>query len=518
MLYQYVKRYLKNKYNKPNTNIAWHDLDDIQFFTHIEKRYTRADFLKELSEVKEAFRDFFEPVGKIIFRYKEQSGIKFKIFPYRTHPKDSQHLQKIIQIILNNKKYIQYPYQHQNDQIAILGKIRRDINREIAETDESVNTKELIKYALKIALELSERDIIVQLKRKYIVKIFKQNNVVKTEEIAPPTKREGAANRYNGYTQEEIEETYKEIFIKNGTNVKSFLQNTMSHIFKNELNFRSISNQFYEENALKIIHTAIATELSDYISLEKDYMLGVTGYFMRKHFQEIHTLIAMELIQCIYDKDTNATEFLLFYNGNIILKNNKKYKIPSIKTEDGRQWNNASLIGICNLWMNTKHKKKQFEQKLSETNTKLKELEESLDYVKPEIESQENIMHDATVKYADAEKKHKEIEARFKDLERTSLNSNEYFQELKNFNASEKVLMSLKKVLDEATKKLPVIKNANLSTYTELEAYNKKKQQLLQDVKAQTFNLDSKSSQIDPIMQSIAKVLMQRTKIITSRV
>ena len=513
MLYQYVKRYLKNTFHRPSINVEWSSIDNIKFFSHIEKRYTIEDFSKDISEAKEAFRDFFEPIGKIVFRYKEESGIKFKVFPYRVKPKDSKHLKNIIKIILHNRKHIVYPYQDQNDQIAIMGKIRREVNKEVADSDESVNTKELIKYAIRIALELSDRDIITQLKRKYIVKIFEKNRVVKAE-VEAPKKREGAANRFNGYTEEEIQSTYKEIFKRGNVTVTYFINSVMKNIFKKELNFRVISNKYYEEHALKIIHAAIANELTDYISLEKDYLLGVTGYLMRKHFQEIHEIMAKELIECVYEKDGNANQFLLYYNGKTIIENNKKYKRPSLSTGDGLQWNSASLIGICNLWMNTKRKKEHFERKIVETDKKLNDLEEKLIFIRPEIEEEEKIIAQAKEKLEKIEKKHQEIEAKYKYLENTNRNSSEYNKILGEYQISKQTVEEQQKIMKDATKNLTAIKDANIATYTELEFYTDRKRALLNDVKVQSVNVNSKNIQMDPILSSIAKVLMQRTEVI----
>jgi len=107
MIYQDVKRYLKNTFNKPKIDFEWSTLENIKFFAFIEARYTTEKLSRETSEIKEAFKDFFEPVGKIIFRYKDESGVKVKVFPYRINPKDSKHLKNIIKIIHNNRKAIE---------------------------------------------------------------------------------------------------------------------------------------------------------------------------------------------------------------------------------------------------------------------------------------------------------------------------------------------------------------------------------------------------------------------------
>jgi len=517
MLYQYVKRYLKNSLKEPKSNFKWSSIDDIKFFNYIKQRYTNEEFSKEISEVKVAFKDFFAPVGNIVFRFKEESGIKFVIFPYKVKPQSSKHLKKIIKIIQTNKRDIVYPYQGQNDQIAIFGKIRREINREIADTQESINAKDLIEYAIRTALELGEKDILTQLKRKYIIKIFNKNNVLDIEkEIVAPSQREGKLNRYNGYTEQQIEETYKDIFQKGNANIDYFLKATMDKIFEKELDFRRIDNKFYEIKSLKVIHHAIAKELSDYIELEYDYLLGISGYLMRKHFYTIHELMAKELIKRIYEKDANAHNFLLFYNGKTILIDNQKYIIPSLESEDGRQWNSSSLIGICNLWMNTKERKESYEQKLIETEVRLEEVKNKLSHIEPEKELQEKLITQTLEQVEVLSQQDKELKMKLHYFETTMLNSSEYFNMKKKLDLLNVKLQKSLKILQDAKFKLKTIKDNNSNIYADLEFLNEQKINLLHDIKAQNLNIDSKNIQIDPIIQSIIKVLMNRTKLLTS--
>jgi len=514
MLYQDTRRYLKKNFEVPTAGSEWSNLENIKFFSYLEARYSDSQIVGEVSEIKQAFRDFFESAGKIVFRYSEDSGIKLKIFPYRVDPKDSKHLKKIIKIILSNRKYIEYPYEGNNDQIAIHGKIRRDINREIYDSEESVNHKELIKFAIRKALDLNERDVITSLKRKYIVKIFKKNSVLESDKAQSPQKREGKANRYNGYSAEEIEKAYKDIFHRGGGSIEGFLRRTMKKVMLDQLNFSKISNTFYEANALKILHSAFAKELEDYVSLESDFLYGVTGFLMRKHFEKIHEFMAIDLIEKIYDKETNANNFLQFYNGNIILRDNKKYQIPSLESQTGEKWNNATLIGICNLWMNTKRKKDRYADKLMETDEKISELEKTLEHIKPEKEAAEKAIEEASQILQNGEKLHAEKASKLKFLETTSLNSNEYFTQKQVFDESLVKVNTLKTNLKNAKAQLAAIKDANSGTYNDLEIYLKQKAELIQDIKSQELNIDTKNSQIDPILRSISRVLMARTKLV----
>lgn len=518
MVYQDVRRYLKNTFNNPSLKFEWTTLDNIKFFAFIEARYRTEELSREVSEMKEAFKDFFEPIGKIVFRYKDESGVKLKVFPYRVNPKDSKHLKNIIKIINNNRKSIEYPYKGQNDQIAILGKIRRDVNREIADSDESVNKKELIKQAIRIALDLKDRDIVTQLKRKYIVKIFSKNSVLEKEakeDVIVLDERDGIQNRFNGYNHEEIEATYKEVFIKGNIKIENFLKSAMEKVFIEKLDFNRISNYYYESKSLGIIHSAITKELSNYLSLEKDFITGVSGYLMRKHFQNIHEIMAIKLIECIYDKEANAKEFLLHYSGKIILLDKKKYQIPSLETETGEKWNSSSLIGICNLWMNTKRKKIIYEKKLLDINVKIDELEKALLYIKPEKDSQEKVIAETEKKFINVEKHHLEVESKLKYLETTNLNSDEYFAMQKKFEIAKENYLAIKQLRRDAKQNLSAIKDANSNTFSDLEHCITAKNKLINDLRVQDINIDGKHPQIDPILRSIAKVLMDRTKLVT---
>jgi len=511
MIYQYTKRYLKNTIINPSNDFKWTNLDNSKFITHIEKRYPFDEFIKELPEIKQAFKDFFEPIGIVIFRYKEDIGIQFKIFPYSVEPKNSEHLKDIIQIIKNNKKYIEYPYKGQTDQIAVYGKIRRDINRELSNSDESVNTKELIKYAIKKTLNLSDKDIITQLRKKYIIKIFKKNNTL-NDRAEEPKKREGISNRYNGYTPEEIKNTYEKIFLKDDKLIHTFLKNIMNYLFANILNFRTITNEFYEKKVLKIIHTKITSELSNYVELEEDYLIGVTGYLMRINFQEIHELMARELIECIYQRDINANKFLCYYNGTIVFKNTKRYKAPSIETEDGKQWNNATLIGICNLWMNIKKRRNESKEKFLTINKKLAELESILAHIKPEEERIRTKIVELESKFKAFEKEYMSIKSEYNSIKRSDNGSDKYFMMLTKYEKASKILGELK---DKKLKEKSALKIIlNNTAFTNLIFFTKQKKIVTEDLRVQNINLDSKNSQIEPILKSISKALMDRTKIL----
>jgi len=367
MIYQYSKRYLKDKYEEATEDFQWKNLDNLSFLSHIQQRYSDEQLQKEIQEVKEAFKDFFEPVGTILFRYTQEYGVRFKIFPYRVKPQESQYLPEIVKIIKKNKKHIQVCYDGQENQIAILGKIRRDIDSLMYTSEESVHKRELTKYAIKQALHLDEKDIVVALKRIYIVKIFDENK--QDKEIEAPLESKEAIKTHNGYSKENIEKSYKEIFKK--ANIEEFLEAVLLKSFKEKLDFNTMTHDYYEKKSLKIIHTQIAKDLAFYSGLEDDYLFGIASYILRKHIYLIHEFLTLKLLEEIYNKNQKATDFLLKFDGSIILVNGKKYKLPQIQDEHAKPISSAIVTSTAFLYINLKNKIAQLKAELKKLDTQI---------------------------------------------------------------------------------------------------------------------------------------------------
>lgn len=410
MIYQYTKRYLKEKYKEPTENFQWKNLDNLNFLSHIQQRYSDEFLQKEIKEVKEAFKDFFEPIGTLLFRYTDEYGLRFKIFPYRVKPQDSEYLESIVKIIKKNKKHIQLSYEGQENQIAILGKIRRDIDTLMFDSEESVHKKELTKYAIKKALHLDEKDIVVELKRIYIVKIFDEN--AEEEAIEEPLESADTVKTHNGYAKENIEKSYNSIFKK--ANIKEFIQNTLDKLFQDKLNFAHISHDYYENKSLKIIHAQMSQDLSYYSSLEEDYLLGISTYILRNHIYYIHEIMTFRLLKEVYHKNQNATDFLLQFNGSIILKNGKKYQLPSLQDKNAQKISSAMITSTAFLYINIQNKIEKLKEKLKKLEKQIVTLEFA-SKENPQLESlylqEKNIKYDIVCYEKDLLQKQEQIES-----------------------------------------------------------------------------------------------------------
>ena len=355
MIYQDVFRFLKRYLKSPSATYVWDAKDNFRLLGYLQERYSDEHISQNSMEIRQAFRDFFEPLGHLVVRYKDNIGITYKLFPYQVDIKKSVHLQKIIDIIRENRRAIEYPYHDKDDQIALLGKIRRKINVEIVETEEKVNKKELVRYAIKKALGLDDRDVILQQKKKYIIKLFGHNNFVSSINTV-------SQNPSTVYSEEDIEAYYKELF--NEIEIEDFLDDVMTSLFVDDLNFEKISNAYYEKNVLSLIKQRMVEALQKYISDNNEYLQSVAGYIMKKHIVGIHERIAIEIFELISNKNKNAQEFLNYYSGQVYVENGIRYIIPEISTEDGKRWNINSLTSIASVWLRTRSNVKKLQVKL----------------------------------------------------------------------------------------------------------------------------------------------------------
>jgi len=102
-----LKFYLRANFSRPSIDFKWTRRDNNKLFEYINKDFSSEYLLNPRNrlEMKQAFIDYFEPVGYILFRYKENQ-INLKVIPYTLQPKDSKHLKALIDLIVDNKDTI----------------------------------------------------------------------------------------------------------------------------------------------------------------------------------------------------------------------------------------------------------------------------------------------------------------------------------------------------------------------------------------------------------------------------
>ena len=511
MIYQDVKRFLKAYLKQPSPRYEWREDDNAQLLDFIDERYSEEYIKLNLSEVRQAFRDFFEPVGSLVVRYKLEGGVTYKIVPYYVQAKNSKHLTKIIEIIRKNKQHIEYPHKGRVDQIALLGKIRRHINAELFESDEAVNKKELIRYAIKKALKLDTRDVVVTLRKKYIVKIFKSNSFINTCNKEPKAQNT-QEKRFQGYAAEELVEHYNELI--NDIDLEAFLDDIMASLFTTDLNFDEITNSYYEKQVLSLIRAQIAEELEQYVSYNKEYLLGFAGYIFRENFEKLHERIAIEIFEKIAVNNKNAQQFLQYYSGTVLIENGKRYMLPELSAPNGRRWNATSLSATATMWLRTRHKEKVLKVKKDNLEVEYQKVDKLYKNISIDRMKYKKIMDEYLNQQVECEENIKNMRRKFKLKDEGEISKKEIIALGKLISADQQKIITIK----EKALKIKPLQDSARREFTETQRNYQEIKRLKQEqeinISELQKNLNLHSDAFYSVLGSLVKSLIQRKKFI----
>jgi hypothetical protein len=502
MIYQDTKRFLKNHLGSAKIDQEWGFRDNLALFNILESRYTQKELSLNTSEIKEAFRDFFEPVCKVVVDFSVEKGVAFKCFAYRVEPKESKHLRSLVNIIQTNHKYIEYPYQGKNDLICLLGGIRRRINQEIVDSHESINKKALIKQAIIQALELSDRDVVFYLKRKYLVKIFDKNLYLSSKEnIAAPRKRDLTTEKFNGFDEEELESHYYMLF--EDIDIDQFLDLVVSEFFVQKISFKTLDGTFFETQALRVIRDVFADELTNHTQENKEYLIGFAGYIFRRHFEDMFVKIAAQILQEIASDNKEAIEFLRYYSGEIILVDGVKYKIPSLEKEDGSRWNVQSAIAISNMWIKTKQKMDKMVVSLKDISEKIKPLAQTTEVLAQISEQKEQLKKELSIITQEIEQRKYNTQL----IKQFQSDSEEFARQMQQIKAKES---ALKQKIEDLNKTQEQITEESKSALTEKKKLELQAKNIQNSINGLEQNLKANSKLYESILSSLANALIKK--------
>ncbi len=507
MVYQDVKRFLKRHLNKPSSKYEWGNHDNFLFLNYIQDRYSDEKIENNALEIREAFRDFFEPSGNLIVRFDKATGIHYKITPYRIEVQKSKHLKDIITIIRSNRRAIEFPYNGKDDQIALLGKIRRKINAEIAETTEKVNKKELIRYAIKKAIELDDKDIILTQKKKYIIKLFNKNTFVHTDS---QLKEKIEPKKENKISQEDLKSYYDDLFSE--VSISDFLDQIMISLFAEKLNFQKINNNYYEQNALNLIKNKITEDLSEHISGNDDYASLLAGYILKLNLINIHERIAIEIFEQITQKDENAKLFLNYYTGQVYVEQGKKYIIPEITTDDGKRWNINSLMSTSTVWLRTrslyirtKVERSNIQEKIAENMPTFTNAKKQLDKTRAELST--TLKH-----YKKLSEKIEDISLNLKNELKGNMDKAKEATLDKEIKNNRKVLNDIRRQLDKHQTEKKDAESVFMASNNIMNDYQIKERSLNSKINSLEQDLNLNSNAFNSILSSVVKALIKRKR------
>jgi len=367
MIYPGLKLYLKTKFSNPSLNFQWTDEDNKDFFSYIRKNSPKHHILddNEKAEIKQAFKNYFEPIAYIIFTLKEKQ-IRIKVIKYKIKPKDSINLESIIDIIDGHENLIKFNYKNNENQILITKDLKCKIYNFVQNlNNEEINHKDLIKHALREALELEESDIIIIKEDSIFIKLVTnlKRKIISLEE------KDTITNRYNGISEDELIFFYTEYFSQEEN--KNFFY-LVAKVFV-DIYFidEKITNADYEKNVFAFIQEIIINQLIEAFDYNENFFKGFSGYILRIHFQEVFSFIADFVLNEISISSSYMVDFLKYYSLNVVVLNGVKYKVPDLEADNGLKWNTISIMSVAKVYMKVKQSADYLQEDLYEIDDEL---------------------------------------------------------------------------------------------------------------------------------------------------
>ncbi|MDP2894421.1 MAG: hypothetical protein Q8N78_08685 [Sulfurimonas sp.] len=349
MLLSKLKIHLKTIVGTPSIDFVWSDEHNENFFSYLNNNLeSMAAQDKEVQQtIKQALREHFESVGYILFKMS-QTQLRMKIFAYKIEPKDSINVQAIIDIIDKNEDLIEYDYNGKDDLICLQKELTFKLTHFVNKiTNEEINKKELLKYAVREAFELKSSDIVILKNNQIFIKLFEN---VATREVAESEKNT-IADRYNGLDENVLKSFYKNFFLKDeNKNFFFFIAEQFVDVYLLE---KKIDNLTYEKYVFSLIQSIIIEHLESSFDGEKEFFKGFSGYIFRIHFKEVFGHIANLILTEVSASNKHIIEFLKYYSINVVVVDGRKYKVPEIEAENGLKWSVSSMMSIVKIYIKT---------------------------------------------------------------------------------------------------------------------------------------------------------------------
>jgi hypothetical protein len=361
MIYLGIKYHLRTHLPKPTTSFIWKTSDNEALFKYLHTKFSAEDLEKSRNrlEIKQAFIDYFEPIGYILFKLKHDQ-VLLKVFPYKIDPVNSTHLNELTSLISDNLTLIDFEYKDNKNQIMIKGKLRRNIFLFVDQIDdEHINKKDFIKYAIKHVLKLDEHDLIFVKKRQVFIKKFQATEKSEKEHS-------------QAISSNELELLYKEYFDEE---TKDELIYTISQkVFQNLFIDRHVNNAFFEANVYQVLQEIILQELVEFPHKSSDLKESFSTFIIKNNILPIFKLLSEQLLSKLASKNPHVTQFIKYYSGNLFVEDGKQYKSPALLSQDGTKWNPALMQTLITNWFGIKTKMDTFKIHLFDINNAMNNL------------------------------------------------------------------------------------------------------------------------------------------------
>jgi hypothetical protein len=253
-----------------------------------------------------------------------------------------------------------------NDIIILHSELRNKVFNFIENiNDEEIDTKELIKIAVREAFELKLNDIIIVKKEQIFIKIFEDS---KRKKISS-SEKDTIAGRFNGIDEQELDSFYDEYFSKEERTL--FFKLVVKALVEKYFYEEQIDNLTYEKNIFQYIQLIIIDQLRNDFDCSDDFSKGFSGYIFRIHFKDVFEYISDYMLNEISSSNEYMIDFLKYYSLDIVIVNGIKYRVPELEADGGLKWNVISMLSIAKIYTRTRILVRKLKKEISVLDEKI---------------------------------------------------------------------------------------------------------------------------------------------------
>ncbi len=376
----------------------------------------------------------------------------------------AQMCKKMTQIVLKIKETILGSKQRE-DLIVIPPKLKDAILAKCENEIDKKDANEALKCALRNALDLHDRDVVVAMGDKLVVRIFNHDVVNQSQDSSSG----GIEKRFNGLPPEELENIYAKLAKK--INFQEEIKKIALEALNAELNIEKVNNFTFTPLFVKVFQTRIGNFLSAATNEEKFVIEGLVNFIFRKFFDQSLNIIADKYVNLMMSGNKQASDFIDFYNGDTISKpDGSKLQKPYFVDPKGTRINKVIILQLGMTYKKAAESFKFFTQKLKGFEHQIAEISSEIERLKKEIASSEGELTEAKEKADSSLTELKELKSKLIEL-KTKKASNDEIEPISNrikqLSVEEDTLFKNRKRLEGEVERLKI---KLLNSTKELEA------------------------------------------------
>jgi len=309
-IYQITKEYLIKHFDPKCHTCVFDDKHTKALTAEIlvfGPNYDGKDF-DDKEQIRLAFLDFYIEVAKVAVFFKGREKIIVKTMPYETHPDEHAYIARIgayVQSIVDELDEV-----NDKDDILLIPEHHLEAMYLLLHTISiPVDARQLIRRAIHDAFKLSDKDMILFINKKVVIKFYCEETDV------------GCERRFEGLPQEEIEAIVENLYAEeeDESSLASDIEMVISTLTDTTLNFSKIDNYAYISHHIRLIQNALINFMKSKLSHPEVVIKGVAKYIFREAFVYIHELMAEKLLELLTRENRNAKTFLDLFNGQTII-------------------------------------------------------------------------------------------------------------------------------------------------------------------------------------------------------